>query len=265
MSKSMLKSSKSLLACGCALFAVVAACGDGPDVVYETNDPFGGLFGVYGYDISRDQSVAVRFTPDREFKLDQLRLWLWNNDTQGGHPRLAITLRYNEIVGNDGSKPGDASYETWLIDMPTTGLFEPKLFDFDSVTHLPLHAGESYWIVAESDALGGWDPVWAVAQPGSGFVSLRDPPGTWSIGRNLAVGAVIVLGTPQFARADMNCDGAVDFNDIDPFVTALLSREQYETQYSECNYLNADVDQDGSVDFNDIDGFVQCEIDGGCA
>lgn len=56
---------------------------------------------------------------------------------------------------------------------------------------------------------------------------------------------------------DMNCDGTVDFDDIDGFVAAVTSREQYEEQYTECNYLNADVNGDSSVDFNDIDPFVE--------
>jgi murein tripeptide amidase MpaA len=56
---------------------------------------------------------------------------------------------------------------------------------------------------------------------------------------------------------DMNCDGDVNFDDIDGFVLALTSREQYEAQYPDCDYLNADVNQDGSVDFDDIDPFVE--------
>jgi hypothetical protein len=79
-------------------------------------------------------------------------------------------------------------------------------------------------------------------------------------------GAVISLTVSEsnIVRGDMNCDGSVDFNDIDPFVSALISQEQYENQYPDCNYLNADINQDGSVDFNDIDGFVECLINGGC-
>jgi hypothetical protein len=69
---------------------------------------------------------------------------------------------------------------------------------------------------------------------------------------------------PGGLRGDMNCDGSVDFDDIDAFVTALISREEYESQYPACDWLNGDINQDGSVDFNDIDGFVECIIDSGC-
>jgi hypothetical protein len=76
--------------------------------------------------------------------------------------------------------------------------------------------------------------------------------------------ATVRTSAPQGLRGDMNCDGSVDFNDIDPFVTALISQDDYEAQYPDCNYFNGDINEDGSVDFNDIDGFVECLINGGC-
>ena len=75
--------------------------------------------------------------------------------------------------------------------------------------------------------------------------------------------AYVVLES-ALRRGDMNCDGSVDFNDIDPFVTALISRDDYESQYPDCDWLNGDIDESGAVDFNDIDGFVECLINGGC-
>jgi hypothetical protein len=65
-------------------------------------------------------------------------------------------------------------------------------------------------------------------------------------------------------RGDMNCDGSVDFNDIDPFVVALTGRDNYAEQYPDCVYENGDVDCNGSVDFDDIDAFVDCVINEGC-
>ena len=48
----------------------------------------------------------------------------------------------------------------------------------------------------------------------------------------------------------------VDFNDIDGFVTALISRDDYESRFTGCNWANGDINQDGSVNYDDIDGFV---------
>jgi hypothetical protein len=57
---------------------------------------------------------------------------------------------------------------------------------------------------------------------------------------------------------DVNCDGSVDFNDIDPFVLALIDYDEYRRAFQYCNPVVADIDGDGSVNFNDIDGFVEC-------
>jgi len=55
---------------------------------------------------------------------------------------------------------------------------------------------------------------------------------------------------------DMNCDGGVDFGDINPFVMALLDPVGYHGQYANCNILNGDINGNGSVDFADINPFV---------
>ncbi len=55
---------------------------------------------------------------------------------------------------------------------------------------------------------------------------------------------------------DLNCDGVVNFDDIDPFVVALTGQAAYEAEYPGCRWLNADCNNDGQVNFNDIDAFV---------
>lgn len=55
---------------------------------------------------------------------------------------------------------------------------------------------------------------------------------------------------------DLDCDGDVDFDDINPFVLALSGQAGYEAAYPDCNWLNADCDEDGDVDFDDINPFV---------
>ena len=63
---------------------------------------------------------------------------------------------------------------------------------------------------------------------------------------------------------DLNCDGVVNFADIDPFVLALSGQAAYEVQYPDCRWLNADINGDGAVNFADIDPFVACLSHGGC-
>jgi hypothetical protein len=89
-----------------------------------------------------------------------------------------------------------------------------------------------------------------VPAPNTGFVAL-------------AAGGDHSLGLKAF-YADLNCDGAVNFNDIEPFVTALVSRATYVAEYPRCHWLNADINADGRVTFDDVNPFVTCLVQGGC-
>jgi hypothetical protein len=64
------------------------------------------------------------------------------------------------------------------------------------------------------------------------------------------------FGNPVYATGDLNCDGVVDFDDINGFVLALSGQGPYEAQYPACQWLNADCNGDGSVNFDDINAFV---------
>jgi hypothetical protein len=63
------------------------------------------------------------------------------------------------------------------------------------------------------------------------------------------VGTVSVALGSVGCRGDMNCDGLINFDDIDVFVAILGGA-------TACNSYNADVNGDGGVDFSDIDPFV---------
>ncbi len=55
---------------------------------------------------------------------------------------------------------------------------------------------------------------------------------------------------------DLNCDQAVNAFDIDPFVLALTSPDEYAAAYPDCDWLLADVNNDAAVNAFDIDVFV---------
>ena len=55
---------------------------------------------------------------------------------------------------------------------------------------------------------------------------------------------------------DTNCDGVVDFGDINPFVLILSNPAGYQQQYPQCRLLQGDCNGDGLVDFGDINAFV---------
>jgi hypothetical protein len=58
------------------------------------------------------------------------------------------------------------------------------------------------------------------------------------------------------ARGDLNCDGVINFKDINPFVLALSSWGGYLQSYPNCDIMLADINQDGYVTFADINPFV---------
>jgi probable HAF family extracellular repeat protein len=63
------------------------------------------------------------------------------------------------------------------------------------------------------------------------------------------------LLTPLIA-GDMNCDGVVDFDDINALVLALGGQGPYEAVYPDCRWMNADCNGDGAVNFDDINAFI---------
>jgi len=78
-----------------------------------------------------------------------------------------------------------------------------------------------------------------------------------------STGAILKFTVLPRQTGDANCDGAVDFDDINPFVLALISYEGYHARYPDCGWYNADCDGDGTVDFDDINPFVKLLVGGG--
>lgn len=55
---------------------------------------------------------------------------------------------------------------------------------------------------------------------------------------------------------DLNCDGAVNNFDVDPFVLALTDTAAWQLVYPGCDVANGDTNGDGIFDNFDIDAFV---------
>jgi 6-phosphogluconolactonase len=66
----------------------------------------------------------------------------------------------------------------------------------------------------------------------------------------------IAAWSPPFAAGDLNCDGAINSFDIDPFVLALTDPPAYAEAYPACDMMLADINDDGAVNSFDIDPFV---------
>ncbi len=57
-------------------------------------------------------------------------------------------------------------------------------------------------------------------------------------------------------RGDADCDGVVDFSDINAFVLALSNPAAWQAAYPECDLYNCDCNGNGSAGFDDINPFV---------
>ncbi len=58
---------------------------------------------------------------------------------------------------------------------------------------------------------------------------------------------------------DLNCDGQIDFGDINPFVTYLSNNAAWQAEFPSCTPLNGDIDGDGTYgqgSLGDINPFV---------
>jgi hypothetical protein len=66
-------------------------------------------------------------------------------------------------------------------------------------------------------------------------------------------------GTPPPCIGDLNCDGFIDFGDINPFVQYMSNYPAWVAAYPTCNPLNGDINCDGAYGqsaFGDINPFV---------
>ncbi len=75
----------------------------------------------------------------------------------------------------------------------------------------------------------------------------------------------VAVPRPSAERCDSNCDGATNFDDIDCFVSALVSEIAWDAcgHGPDCDYVTVnDANGDSVVNFDDIDAFVTCLVGG---
>ncbi len=202
---------------------------------YGDPDPTSGYTGdnVYGYNLSGDYENQLEETHLTTRAIDcsnlgalSLRFWRWLGVEQPSYDHAYLR------ISNDG------------VNWTTLWENEQEISD-------------GAWVAQEFDIA-----TYADGQP---TVYLRWTIGptdySWQYcGWNIDDVELWGLESPDQVPGDMNCDAFVNFDDIDPFVLALVDQAQYEADYPDCEYMNADLDGNGVVNFDDIDGFIEALV-----
>jgi hypothetical protein len=110
----------------------------------------------------------------------------------------------------------------------------------------------------------GYNKVYAVTVYGATYPMYvydlaQGPGGTWVPMTHPYPDSQATSGAawvPGPMAGDMDCNGYVEFDDINPFVAALTGQAIYEAAYPDCYWRNADCNLNGIVDFDDINPFV---------
>ncbi len=185
-----------------------------------------------------------------------------------GHYRVN---RHNNAVHD--LRPLDGMFGVWLKTPPKAYLYGLLKVTAYVENNSPLARGADLTIWLEEPNGSRWlmldEPV--VLNPGETSVfdvqelmSPNMPPGGYRViakltdtaGRVVHWDGELVTFVPGLV-GDLNCDGHVDFGDINPFVLALTNLPLYEQQYPGCPFANRDINGDGRFDFGDINPFVK--------
>ncbi|HEX4509852.1 MAG TPA: hypothetical protein VH328_07235 [Burkholderiaceae bacterium] len=140
----------------------------------------GGFFGYNGADLFAEQQVAERFSvpADGDLRLFRVSLWFMNNsDSQQADVNVSVqTDALDE--GGDASIPSGHRIEAWTRPVATYG-WTPVRQQFTSDRLPRLKAGHAYWVVAQSNAEAGSDPLWAFSKVGTQMSCYTDANGAW--------------------------------------------------------------------------------------
>ena len=162
--------------------------------------------------------------------------WIYPKYPRGGEKFVAGSVRF---VDWHAAVPAGSGQPTMSIELSIHGSGGP----FGAIAGPVPNNGRFQWIVPPH-------------VPASASCYLRltlntEPPATAT-----TPNAFTILNPAPPPTGDVNCDGTVDFGDINPFVQALADPSGYAATYPLCDALQADCNDDEVVDFADINPFI---------
>ncbi|RLC74276.1 MAG: hypothetical protein DRI61_16975, partial [Chloroflexi bacterium] len=147
-------------------------------------------------------------------------------------------IRYNEIIDN--------GIYGCFAEHSNGNIIHHNMFMNNACNAFELYSSNSW----DGEEVGNyWDDYTGMDEDGNG---IGDIP--YDIPQNENQDAYPLMH--RYIIGDMNVDGVVTFDDIDPFVLAFSDPIEYQNQYRILARLHGDCNLDGLVDFNDIDPFV---------
>lgn len=159
----------------------------------------------------------------------------------------------------NGLEPGAYEVTTYAWMPQSEETLSKIRFDFDPFNYQPLIGGA--WPGSHVEGVTFSRHVVTVS-PGS-FIGLHvGIPNGGSTTVGVPLNGIQIRQLPDDAPADMNCDGAVNGNDIDNFVMALLDEPAYRSVNPTCNIYHGDMNNNGSVGPEDIAAFVGAALAG---
>jgi hypothetical protein len=194
----------------------------------HAKDPNNGHTGtnVYGYNLSGDytSNMPARYLTTTalncaQIGAAQLKFWRRLGVEQYDHANVAVSSNgtsWTSLWDSFGATFNEASWSQQSYDIHVVA-------DHQATVYVRWGMGPS----DASNTYPGWNiddiEVWGIIHP-------------------------VIPG-------DLNCDGAVSFGDINPFVLRLSDPAGYAAAFPDCP-ANGDANSDGSVNFGDINPFV---------
>jgi len=162
--------------------------------------------------------------------------WIYPKYPRGGEKLIAGSVRF---VDWHAAVPAGSGQPTMSIELSIHGSGGP----FGAIVDQVPNNGRFQWIVPPH--------VPPSANCYLRFTLDTEPPATATTPNTFTI-----LNPAPPPTGDVNCDGTVDFGDINPFVQALADPSGYAATYPLCDVLQADCNDDGVVDFADINPFI---------
>jgi hypothetical protein len=189
------------------------------DYVYGVN-----LYGDYAIDIGGPYCLTIGPLDMTGVTDSSLHFWRWLNTDwlPWVSAQVQVSNDYSSWVTlweNEFVEITDSAWNHWQLDLSAVADDQPTV-----------------WIRWSHEVLTG---------------------GTWAYsGWNVDDVEIWGVSGGSYPIGDMNCDGVLDFGDINPFVLAIGGQAAYETAYPDCDWMLADINGDDVVSFEDINAFV---------